>query len=178
MSKRALACFIIGALSGCTRSATPTQVPQEIFVPVGASKIESKAQKSGQVEVTYVIRERHPADRTHDGFARTLTRNGYHLLDHDFLDRNRRLSIPRTWAFYIDGRTHSQTCVRELIEDWQSTSGRIVRYGLSYRCVCDGSSDIAPESVTDELAVQAILLPANLAGRMEEAAKKQFGQQQ
>ena len=39
---------------------------------------------------------------------------------------------PRDWGSHIDGTARREACVRELVEDWQSPNGDVVRYSLRY----------------------------------------------
>ena len=163
---------LLFATAGCVSSGNPAGSPKQMFVHPAARELRILESSSGRVDVTYGVQENFPAPQLRESIARRLRESGYHLLDHDFLDPSAKVETPREWASYIDGRTRPETCVREIVEDWQNAKGDVVRSGLRYDSACDRGSVHRSESTTESLRVNAMAIPASAVREMLDALRK------
>jgi hypothetical protein len=165
--------ILLSATAGCRPSSSPADVPKAVFRPPGARELRvSDGVAPGQVDVVYVAEEKYPAPEIREGLTNTLRDSGYQLLDHDFLDPSVKLEVPRDWGSYIDGPTRRETCVRELVEDWQNSQGDIVRYSLRYDSPCEAGPVRRAEPTTATLKVTVAMIPAAVARAAREALSR------
>jgi len=153
---------LLAVVGGCATSVDPAEVPKSVFVPGGARDLRVSGEPPGKIDVTYVVQEKYPTSQTREHLAQALRDSGYHLLDHGFLEPNVKMETPRVWASYVDDRTPHETCVRELVENWQNANGDVVLYGLRYDSTCDPAAVRRSEPTTDTLKVVAAVIPAGL----------------
>ncbi len=162
--------ILICATGGCRSASSPTDVPKAVFLPPSARDLRvSGGVAPGQVDVTYLAEEKYPAPEIRKGLARTLRDSGYEPLDHDFLDPTIKLEVPRRWESYVDGTTGRETCVRELVEDWQNSQADVLRYSLRYDSPCEAGPVGRTEPTTATLRVTIGLIPAAAARAGREA---------
>lgn len=161
--------LLLSALAGC-RSPSPGDVPKAVFVSPGARELRvSDGVARSQIDVAYVADEKYPAPGIREGLARALRDSGYQPLDHDFLEPSQKTEVPRDWSSYNSGR---QTCVREVVEDWQNTQGDVVRYSLRYDSPCEAGPVRRDEPTAATLKVTVGMIPAAAATAMREAARQ------
>jgi hypothetical protein len=159
--------------AGCRSTGSPADVPKAVFYPPGARELRvSDGVAPGQIDVAYVVEEKYPAPEIREGLTRTLRDSGYQPLDHDFLDPSLKLGVPRDWGSYVDGTARRETCVRELVEDWQNTQGDIARYRLRYDSPCEAGPVRRAEPTTATLKVTVGMIPAAAARAAREAPSR------
>lgn len=164
---------LLCAVAACRSSAQPGAVPTAVFVPPAARQLRvTDGAAPGQRDVVYLIEEKYPAPRIREGLGRTLRDSGYQILDHDFLDPSGKPEPPRDWGSYVDAATRPETCVRELIEDWQNGRGDVVRYSLRYDSPCDSGRASRTEPTTDTVKVAVGVIPAETARALRDALSK------
>ncbi len=167
---------LLAVVGGCATSVDPPGVPKSVFVPAGARDLRVSGEPPGKIDVTYVVQDKYPASQTREQLAQALRDSGYHLLDHGFLEPNVKVETPRVWASYVDGRTSHETCVRELVENWQNANGDVVLYGLRYDSTCDPGAVRRSEPTTDTLKVVAAVIPAAFVRDGRESVRKTLPQ--
>jgi hypothetical protein len=165
--------ILLSATAACRSASSPADIPKAVFLSPSARELRvTNGAAPGQVDVAYVAEEKYPAPEIREGLTRTLRDGGYQPLDHDFLDPSLRLEVPRDWGSYLDSSTRSETCVRELVEDWQNSQGDIVRYGLRYDSPCEAGPVRRDEPTTVILKVTVAMIPAAAAHAAREALSR------
>jgi hypothetical protein len=166
MKSRLYMVILLAVMAGCGRASFPADVPEAVFVPSGARELRvSDGAAPDQVDVAYVAEEKYPAPQVRQGLARALRDSGYQLLDHDFLDPDEKVEVPRKWGSYIDDTGRREICVREVVEDWQNAQGDVVRYSLRYDSPCDAGLRRQPTTTTLRVTVGMIPAAAVRAAR-------------
>jgi hypothetical protein len=171
MNRRSRILILFALVGGCSPSSLRSDVPKPVFVPTAARELRvANGVAPGQVDISYVVQAKYPAAEIRDGMARALRDGGYQLLDHDFLNPSRKLENPRDWSSYVDGTGRRETCVRELVEDWQTPHGDVVRYSLRYDSSCEaGPAAHRVEPTPEALRVSVGVIPAESARAAREA---------
>ena len=94
---------------------------------------------------------------------------GISFLTMTSLASSRKLEVPRDWSSYVDSTSRRETCVRELVEDWQNSQGDVVRYSLRYDSPCEAGRVRRAEPTTPKLKVTVGMMPAAAARATREA---------
>lgn len=160
------------AVIGCSRDQN--YIPTEVFVPSDAKELKFEAQNAGVVSVAYQVSEPYPAHTTREAVASHLRGKGYAQLDHDALDPGAaKLAMDDEWSRYEDGRTSRRLCVQERVEDWQDTSGKVIRIEFRYEQPAEASrSCVAGDMQSATLNVMAIVIPPETVKRAQETFKR------
>ena len=179
MKARVLMGILLAAMAGCARAGLPAELPKEVFLPSDAREVRvSNGAAPGQIDVAYVADEKYPARQIRQGLARALRESGYQLLDHDFLDPNEKLEIPREWGSYVTDTGRRETCVREVVEDWQNAQGDVVRCSVRYDSPCDAGPVRSTEPTTTTLRVTVGMIPAAAARAAREVMRESGAERQ
>lgn len=159
------------AASAC-RTGPTAAIPAQIHVPPGAGSVRVATEQAGQIAVMYVVEDPFPGTRTREALEQQLRAHGYSRLDHDALNPSARVEANRTFSRYNDARSRPVLCVLELIEDWQRSTGDVVRQSLKYSEPCPEGTPLRGDAERTSLMVSAVAMPAALVTKLRDAGRR------
>src|SRR5689334_21087697 len=106
--------------------------PAELIVVDGSTRLRHTARGNGTHELTYQLRQLHPAESVLTRIQAALPPDRWQPLTEDWLNPGNASAVPRNWSHFIDGTKTPNNVVHVWFGEWKDGGGNLVEYSLRY----------------------------------------------
>ena len=157
--------LLFSGLNGCSRGAHQDHSlhPEALIVCPGAEHV-NWVRFEGTDQLGYQLEIEYPANGVVSCISSQLKKTGWRPLPEDYWNPGLPSSHVRGWAQFVDATAHPDATVDQWAAQWENAAGDVVWYSLRY---------VYPPGDRHRLAVNAGLIPANIAKKMSKTPQPQ-----
>jgi hypothetical protein len=160
MIPRAVVVVSLAILAACGRLQDRQTWPAELIVVDGATTLTHTARRNGAHELTYQLRQLHPAESVLTRIQAALAPDRWQPLTEDWLNPGNASAVLRNWSHFIDGTKTPNTVVHIWFGEWKDGVGNLVEYSLRYDSALPRGEIFLEKPDNDTLKVTALFFPA------------------